>query len=175
MEQPLWRRLEQAEKAAKAKGHRRWTWCRLHHGLIDDMRWRLVARLTGTSLPLIEALIVRLEDFANVNQPRGSLEGFSLTTLAVYWDLPDERQLAAIYAALEHPDVGWIDQDHLVTFWERNPDQEDHTAAERQRRLRARRKAEKEKAAAAALEIRAADRAGLAPAAVTPLLKVRSA
>ncbi|MGD0333926.1 MAG: hypothetical protein ABSA90_11815 [Xanthobacteraceae bacterium] len=155
-------------------------------------------------MALIEALVIRLEVFANANLPRGSLEGFSLAALAAYWDLPNEDELARVYAALKHPDVGWIDQDHLVTFWERNPDVEDTTAAERQRRFRARRKEEKEKAAAA-LESRA-DRAtprektrtqkqaeafarlaalrgakvapsetGGAPAPVTPLLKVRSA
>jgi hypothetical protein len=47
--------------------------------------------------------------------------------------LPVEN-VARIYAALE--EVGWIDQEYLVTWDERQPDKEDPTAALRQQRRR---------------------------------------
>jgi hypothetical protein len=43
-------------------------------------------------------------------------------------------EAARIFAALEHDDVRWIEQDHVATFYPRNPDKEDATAPERDRR-----------------------------------------
>jgi hypothetical protein len=129
-----WRRAER-----EAKNRRRFVWCRLDHSLLDDLRWRLVARVAAAPLNIVEALVVRLEVFASSNKPRGSIEGFSISALAAHWDVAEET-LARVWAALSRPDIGWIDQGYLVTFWDRNPDTEDPTAAERQRRFRARRK-----------------------------------
>jgi hypothetical protein len=132
----LWRR---AEKEAKKQRTRRFAWCRLDHAMLDDLRWRLVARVAAAPLALVEAVIVRLETFASANRPRGSIEGFSIQALAAHWDVDDDV-LARIWAALSRLDVGWLDQGYVVSFWDRNPDTEDTTAAERQRRFRARRK-----------------------------------
>ncbi|MCC6172044.1 MAG: hypothetical protein IT481_08450 [Gammaproteobacteria bacterium] len=125
---------------------RRYTWCRIHHDLVDDTRWRLVARMSGAPQHIVEAFVVRLDIYASANRPRGSVDGFNVVALAAHWNLPSEEQLARIYAALEHPQVGWIDQDQIVTFWERNPDVEDPTAAERKRRQRAKQREAKEEA-----------------------------
>lgn len=103
----------------------------------DDKRLRLVARRTGAMLPVVEAFVDRLDDFANQNTPRGSVEGFSIEALAAHWSMPNDDVLARIYAALESPEIGWIDQDHIVDFWARNPDTEDNTATPRQQRSRA--------------------------------------
>jgi hypothetical protein len=130
--------------AEKKRKMRRFTWYRDHAAVVDDARWSLVARMTGAPLPIVEAFQRRLDLFANSNTPRGSLEGFSVSALSARWGLSDDDLLARIYAAMETPEVGWIDQDHLVTFWDRNPDVEDTTAAERMRRMRARRRAAKE-------------------------------
>jgi hypothetical protein len=43
-----------------------------------------------------------------------------------------------VYASLERPDIGWIADGMIVDFHDRNPDVEDPTAAERQRRRRSR-------------------------------------
>jgi hypothetical protein len=52
---------------------------------------------------------------------------------------PDK--VGEVYRKLE--ELGWIDQDYLVTWDERQPDKEDPTAAERQRRRREKLKLER--------------------------------
>jgi hypothetical protein len=150
------RMLDQAIDAGiqRAKGPpakptlKRYSWSRLHTDLLDDVRWSLVARRANAPLPIVEAMLIRLENHANRSRPRGFVGDFSADGMAARWNV-DEDMIGRIYAALEAPDVGWIDQDQIVTFWERNPDVVDETAAERMRRMRARRKQAKEEAAAA--------------------------
>lgn len=136
-------------KPLKKPTLRRFTWCRIHHELLRKPLWRLVARMAGAPLPYVKLLVVELDLYASENTPRGSVEGFNVAALAADWGLAGDDQLARIYLALEHPEVGWLDQDFIVTFWDRNPDVEDATAAERMRRMRARKKAAKEAARAA--------------------------
>lgn len=121
---------------------RRITWCRIHHELPQLDLWSLVADMAKVDLALVEAFVVRLEIHASASLHRGCLEDFNVSALAARWRRGKD-ELARIYAALEHPDVGWIDQDHIVSFWARNPDLEDPTAAERQQRKRDRDKAQK--------------------------------
>jgi hypothetical protein len=139
-------RLVHAAAAAEKKLRmRKFTWRRKYHSgpymHANDPRLRLVARMAGAPLPMVESFVDRLDDFASENAPRGSLEGFSIAVLATHWSLPNDDILARIYAALEHPKIGWIEQDHVIDFWARNPDLEDPTAAERQDRSRLFRKA----------------------------------
>lgn len=121
---------------------RRITWCRVHHELLHLDLWALVADMAKVDLALVEAFVVRLEIHASASMHRGHVEDFNIAALAAKWRRGKD-ELARIYAALEHPDVGWIDQDQIVSFWARNPDLEDPTAAERQRNKRARDKAAK--------------------------------
>jgi hypothetical protein len=48
------------------------------------------------------------------------------------------EEAKAIYACLAHADIGWIADGVIADFQDRNPDQEDPTATERQRRHRSR-------------------------------------
>lgn len=114
-------------------------WTRIDHDMIKMDLWGLVAEMAHSSRAVVEAFITRLEVHANNNKPRGSVEGFNVAALAITWR-HDRDELARIYAALEHHDIGWIDQDHIVTFWPRNPDGEDVSAPERNRRKRLRKK-----------------------------------
>jgi hypothetical protein len=66
---------------------------------------------------------------------------------------PDK--VGEVYRKLE--ELGWIDQDYLVTWDERQPDKEDPTAAERQRRRR-REKLKLERAGKAARDQQFAER-----------------
>lgn len=117
---------------------RRYPWSRLHSDLLDDIRWPLVARRAQAPLPIVEALVVRLELHANKSQPRGYIGDFNAEAMAVRWGA-DIDMVLRVYAELERPDVGWIDQEQIVTFWARNPDSDqDPTAAERQSRKRER-------------------------------------
>jgi hypothetical protein len=127
---------------------RRYTWGRFHSDLLDDNRWPLVARRANAPLPIVEALIMRLEAHANKSVPRGYVADFSAEGMAARWNV-DADMIGRIYAELERPDIGWIDQEQIVTFWDRNPDKIDDTAADRQQRVRDRKKGMRELAAAA--------------------------
>lgn len=132
------RRVRQAAKPTL----KRYTWSRLHTDLLDDNRWALVAHRAQAPLPIVEALVIRLEVEANKSQPRGFIGDFNAEAMAVRWGV-DVEMVLRIFDELERPDIGWIQQDTLVTFWARNPDRVDETAAERKRRQRARQKAGK--------------------------------
>jgi hypothetical protein len=115
---------------------RRYSWSRLHSDLLDDIRWPLVARRAQAPLPVVEALVVRLELHASKSQPRGYVGDFNAEAMAVRWGA-DVDMVLRVFAELERADVGWIDQEHVVSFWARNPDgDQDPTAAERQARKR---------------------------------------
>jgi hypothetical protein len=87
-------------------------------------------------LPVVEALVVRLELHASKSQPRGYVGDFNAEAMAVRWGA-DVDMVLRVFAELERADVGWIDQEHVVSFWARNPDgDQDPTAAERQARKR---------------------------------------
>ena len=150
----------QEQQKLKTQRMRRFTWCRTYHSMLDEPRWRLVARMSGAPVHLVEAFVVRLDVFASGNRPRGSLEGFSVAALAAQWNIANDEVLARIYAALEEPEVGWIEQDHLQTFWERNPDVEDPTNADRQQRHRQKVKERKEAAKRDALSLSTVTRYG---------------
>jgi hypothetical protein len=150
------RMLEQAVDAGirRAQGVnakpslRRYSWSRLHTDLLDDFRWSLVAKRAGVPLPLVEAVLIRLENHANRARPRGYVGDFSPDGLAARWNVEPDL-IGRIFAELEASDIGWIEQDQLVTFWDRNPDYVDDTAAIRQQRARDRKKGMKQLAALA--------------------------
>ncbi len=122
---------------------KRYGWYRVYNDFTRHPKWRAISTLLD--LPLHEILAVAMEVMraANVGRPRGSLSEFSFIECAAALDLPAEH-VARIYVAME--DHGWIDQDYLVTWDERQPDKEDPTNKERQRRFRQRRKEERESA-----------------------------
>src|SRR6266853_2674765 len=61
---------------------KRYTWSRLHTDLLDDLRWPLVANRANASLPLVEAVLIRLETHANRSRPRGYVSDFTAEGLA---------------------------------------------------------------------------------------------
>jgi len=128
--------------APKKASLKRYTWSRLHADLPTSDLWSLVAEIANCSRERVEALVWRLEVYASTNRPRGSIEGFNIRALAASWRCPHE-ELARVLAALEDVDVGWIEDEVIVTFWERNPDEEDPTGPQRSRRARKRRKIKK--------------------------------
>jgi hypothetical protein len=131
--------------AAKRQKLRTYEWCRLRNEFVDMPIWRAVARKTGVHLTSVLAVVIRLEALANRSDPRGSVADMSIAEFAASLDL-SPAVVARVRSALEEPDIAWIEQDHVVDFYRRNPDHEDTTAAERQRRRRARLKQEREQA-----------------------------
>jgi hypothetical protein len=128
------------EIAAKAARHREFRWCRHQNGFCDKPIWRLVAETLSMPVHQVVAFANRLEELANASDPRGYVGDFSASEFAAALGMRPE-EAAGIYAALERPEIGWLDQDHVVTFYQRNPDKEDLSAAERKRASRARKKA----------------------------------
>lgn len=131
------------EVVAKAERHRQWLWCRRENGFSDMPIWRVVARECGLPLCQVLAFVNRLEELANKSDPRGYVGEFSAAEFAAALDLAVEAS-SRIYAALEQPAIGWIVQEHVQSFYPRNPDKEDLGAAERKRAERARKRAMKE-------------------------------
>ncbi len=126
---------ELVDKETKRLRMRRFTYYLNRHARLDDPRLRLAGQLAGAPLYLVEAFVQRLDAFASGNTPRGSIEGFSIEATALHWGVREEL-LARLYAALEDPKIGWVDNDFVVDFWSENPDTEDATANERQDRSR---------------------------------------
>lgn len=85
----------------KELGRRRMRWFCVHHDMVTDPKWRLVARRSGR--PLTEVLAVALALMTNASQnesARGSLKGWSDDVQAVALDMEAEH-LAAIRLELE--------------------------------------------------------------------------
>lgn len=119
------------------KRFHRYEWCRLRNDFIDDPLWRVAAVIAEVPLYQVQAFVVRLDSLANKSDPRGYVGDFSAAEFAAAHGMPP-AEAARIYAALEHPDVRWIEQDYVATFYGRNPDKEDVTAPDRDRRRKAR-------------------------------------
>jgi hypothetical protein len=87
------------------------------------------------------AFVNRLEevgnDAANRGDIRGSVVDFKAQDFAAALDISVEN-VNKLFAVLENPDIGWIADGMIVDFHDRNPDIEDPTAADRQRRHRSR-------------------------------------
>lgn len=118
---------------------KRYSWSRLHTDLLDDNRWSLVALRAQAPLPFVEALVTRLEIHANKSVPRGYVGDFDAEAMAARWGV-EADMVGRILDELERPQLGWIDQEQIVSFWDRNPDKVDETAAKRMQRMRDRKK-----------------------------------
>src|SRR5258706_8475141 len=103
---------------------RRYGWLRLYSDFPMHAKWRVIANAAGVPVHEVVAVAVTILCKANVGRPRGSLAEFSILECAAALDVPPE-DAARIYAAMEGH--GWIDQDYLVTWDERQPDREDPT------------------------------------------------
>lgn len=136
---------EATAAALKRARHKKWIWCRRPNGFSDLVVWRTVAQRLQLPLHQVQAFGNRLEELANASQPRGYVGDFSAVEFATATGMTAE-EAARIYHELEHPDVAWIDQEHVATFLPRNPDEDgaDNTWKERLDRSRGRKKALRE-------------------------------
>ena len=123
--------------------NRSFPWCRRPNGFSDNPKWRAAMVLSGLSLSTVLAFVNRLEelgnDAANRGDIRGSVVGFKSQDFAAALDITAE-EAGRLFAALEHPDIGWLADGMIADFNDRNPDIDDPTAAERKRRERTRTK-----------------------------------
>jgi hypothetical protein len=121
---------------------RRFFWCKIPNEFPDHPLLRAAALKARVPVHQAVAVALRLDCLANASEPRGSVADMNVTEFAASLQLRPDA-VARIRAAFEDPDIFWIDQDFLTGFQARNPESEDHTAAERQRRRRAKLKAER--------------------------------
>jgi hypothetical protein len=120
---------------------RRYGWLRLYSDFPTHPKWRAIALQAAVPVAEVVAIATMMLCKANIGRPRGSLADFSVFECAAALDIEPER-VARAYAALE--DRGWIDQEYLATWDERQPDREDPTVAERVRRHRRKKKVKME-------------------------------
>jgi hypothetical protein len=81
----------------------------------------------------VSMIAVALLRTANRSRPRGWVRDFSVIDCGAALDI-DPDKVGEVFRELE--ELGWIDQDYLATWDERQPDREDPTNADRQRRHR---------------------------------------
>lgn len=99
-----------------------------------------MAAMTCVEKPRVLGIALCLIEAANKGRPRGAIDEFSLLECAVTLRI-DPQEVRRVYKTLE--ELGWIDQAHLATWDERQPDKEDPTAKERLKRFRQRQKVRK--------------------------------
>lgn len=122
---------------------KRYGWWRAYNDLSRHPKWRVIARLAQPDAPMdpdvsvsdVLAVVLDLLCTASKAKHRGRIDDWKPLEAAAALDMPLDKVLR-IRAALEDSDVGWVDQDFIVDWHERQPDSEDPTANERQQRRR---------------------------------------
>lgn len=109
-------------------------WCRLHHGVSTDPKWRLIAKKASVRAGDVLAVWTYMLDHASQANPRGTLSGWDDEVCAIALDFEPE-QVASIRRYM----MGRVLEDLRLTGWDkRQPKREDETAAERKRAQRER-------------------------------------
>lgn len=125
-------------KAPAAPRQKRYGWYRKYVGFIGHPKWRLVARDANVHLAFVHVIVDALLEVAAKARARGSVADCEFDVIAIATDIPPD-EVAKAYRAL--CELGWIEQDHIVDWPDRQPEAEDPTNAERQRRYRANKRA----------------------------------
>ena len=105
---------------------RRYDWFRLYNDFLGHPKFRYVARQCAMSICEVSMIAVALLRTANRSRPRGWVRDFSVIDCGAALDIEPEK-VGEVYRKLE--DLGWIDNDYLATWDERQPDREDPTGA----------------------------------------------
>lgn len=119
---------------------KRYGWFRCYSDFPTHPKWRMIALKARVSVSDVVAIALAMLAAANKGRPRGSIAEFSVEECSAALDIELDG-VGRVYAALE--EKGWIDQEYLCTWDERQPDKEDPTANERQKRRRAKLRAER--------------------------------
>ena len=89
---------------------------------------------SGVHVAFVHVIVDALLQAASKARRRGWIGDFDFEDCAAATDIPVE-QVAAVCRVLT--DIGWLAQEHIIDWPDRQPDQEDPTATERQRTKRA--------------------------------------
>jgi hypothetical protein len=133
---PLLERSPQAVSPApvKDKSKLRYNWWRAYEDIARHPKWRRVSIKSGVELPRVVSIVLDLLCTASkARQARGSISNFDFEDCAAALNIPPD-DVAAVMKCLY--DIGWLDQEWIVDWMDRNPDKEDPSAADRQRNKR---------------------------------------
>lgn len=112
---------------------KRFDWFRLYNDFVGHPKFRVAAKACSASVCEASMVALALLRAANRSRPRGWVRDFNTLETAALLDIEPET-VAAIYQQFE--ELGWISNDYVSTWDERQPDREDPTAADRQQRRR---------------------------------------
>jgi hypothetical protein len=115
-------------------------WFRLWTDMVNDPKWRTIARKSGQKIGDVIAVALHMMTCASNATERGHIEGWNDEDVATALDI-DTEQVEAIREAMQ----GRVLDGEYLTGWEkRQPlrEREDDTAADRKRRQREREAAE---------------------------------
>ncbi len=129
---------------------KRYGWFRLYEDFPNHPKWRLIAAKSGVPLVYVKAFVMDLLCKASKARARGHLGDIDFHEIAIANDAQAE-QVAGVYKTL--CEIGWIEDDFIVDWLDRQPDHEDPTATDRQRNKRARDRAKRHKLMGTASEV----------------------
>jgi hypothetical protein len=129
-----------ASRQQPPQRQKRYGWIRLYVDFPSHPKWRRVAVQSGEPLTVVKSVVGDLLCIAGKARARGHLGALDFYEVAIANDIKPE-QVAAIYRTLG--EIGWIEDDFIVDWLDRQPDHEDPTSAERQRNKRARDRAKR--------------------------------
>jgi hypothetical protein len=116
---------------------KRYGWFRLYNDFCTHPKWARIAIGSGVKKRRVILIALWILTSGNKGSPRGSLDAFDLLECAALFDIPPQ-EVRRVYKCLEK--TGWIEQEYLSTWDERQPDKEDQTTVIRSKRYRARKK-----------------------------------
>lgn len=126
--------------APQKQRQKRYGWFRQYNDFPTHGKWAAVSDRTKVELCRVLAIVTCLEVAANKGKPRGSIADFSVLECAATLRI-QAGEVRRVYKALEA--CGWIAQEYLTTWDDRQPDKEDPTNVMRQRRYQEKKRAER--------------------------------
>ena len=115
-------------------------WFRLWGDMVNDPKWRTIARKSGQSIGNVIAVALHMMTLASNSDKRGCIEGWNDEDIGTALDI-DSDQVEAIRTAMQGRT---LNGDKLTGWEKRQPLKEDPNAAERAREFRERAKVEAE-------------------------------
>lgn len=102
-----------------------YNWYRVHHGMVSDPKWPLIARNSGQNVGTVVAVWCSLLDYASQNEDRGSVRGFCPEEIDALYGY-DEGTVSSVMQAMEQR--GMI-VDDVVVSWEKRQASKTSTGA----------------------------------------------
>ncbi|MGE0751837.1 MAG: hypothetical protein AB7F39_06750 [Variibacter sp.] len=133
-------RIITAPRVVAERKPKRYGWYREYEQDMTEPVWRLIARTSGRPLAEVHAVRSAINRCASMARRHGWIGDFDADECAEMLDL-ELQHVTAILSAMHERE--WLAEGYIVNWSDRNPDQEDPTMAERQRRRRARMKVRK--------------------------------